>query len=88
MTLNKDVFLTDPTDRQIPNLGVAKIEQPGTTEEWEVLRVWEAGFVDYDVGMHGSNQEMILIFGAHLALMRDSEEIQLIVRGPYCPLFM
>lgn len=45
MTLNKDVFLTDPTDRQIPNLGVAKIEQPETTEEWEVLRYELESFV-------------------------------------------
>src|SRR6266516_6495561 len=45
MTLNKDVFLKDPTDRQIPNLVVTKVEQPETTKEWDVLRYELESFV-------------------------------------------
>jgi hypothetical protein len=58
MTLNKDVFLKDPTDRQIPNLGVAKVEQPETTEEWEVLRYELESFVCE--GEYASGLERIL----------------------------
>lgn len=37
---NRDVFLTDPTTFTIPNEGVAKIHNPRSPKEWEVLR-WE-----------------------------------------------
>lgn len=58
MTLNKEVFLEDPTDQQIPNLGVAKIEQPGTPEEWDVLRYELSHFVCE--GAYESGLERIL----------------------------
>lgn len=37
---NREVFLTDPTTFAIPNEGVAKIYNPHSTKEWQVLR-WE-----------------------------------------------
>lgn len=54
MTLNKEVFLEDPTDQLIPNLGVAKVEQPTTSEEWDVLRYELSHFVcegEYESGL-------------------------------------
>ncbi len=38
MTLNRDVFFTDPLKRTIPNNGVAKVVDPTTPEQWSVLR--------------------------------------------------
>lgn len=43
--LNREVFLRDPTGLAIPNLGVAKIGEPRTSAEWEVLRFELASFV-------------------------------------------
>lgn len=41
MTLtNRDVFATDPTARDIPNLGVAKVKNPADPSDWETLE-WE-----------------------------------------------
>ena len=40
MTLNRELFVEDPTEREIPNLGVAKVLIPETEEEFDVLR-WE-----------------------------------------------
>ncbi len=37
---NREVFLSDPTTFTIPNEGVAKIYNPHSAKEWEVLR-WE-----------------------------------------------
>ncbi len=38
MTLNKDLFLKDPTTFTIPNDGVTDVEYPQTTEQWNILR--------------------------------------------------
>src|SRR6266699_3259158 len=38
MAKNRDVFLVDPTTYTIPNNGVAKVIDPRTPEEWDVLR--------------------------------------------------
>src|SRR2546429_4095614 len=38
MIKNRDVFLVDPTTYTIPNNGVAKVIDPRTPEEWDVLR--------------------------------------------------
>jgi len=43
--LNRDVFLRDPTSLTIPNLGVAKIGEPRTPAEWDVLRFELESFV-------------------------------------------
>src|SRR5438094_2232439 len=54
MTLNKEVFLEDPTDQLIPNLGVAKVEPPEAPEEWDVLRYELSHFVcegEYESGL-------------------------------------
>jgi hypothetical protein len=40
MTLNRELFLEDPTEREIPNLGVAKVLIPESEAEFDVLR-WE-----------------------------------------------
>jgi hypothetical protein len=48
------VFIEDPTTQQIPNLGVAKVEEPTTPEEWEVLRYELSHFVcegEYERGL-------------------------------------
>ncbi len=38
MIKNRDVFIDDPTTYTIPNNGVAKVIDPRTPEEWNVLR--------------------------------------------------
>lgn len=40
MTLNRELFVEDPIEHEIPNLGVAKVLIPETEEELAVLR-WE-----------------------------------------------
>jgi hypothetical protein len=43
MTLtNRDVFAIDPTERDIPNLGVAKVKNPEDDRDWATL-AWELG---------------------------------------------
>lgn len=37
---NGELFYRDPTDTKIPNDGVAKVVQPETNQQWDVLR-WE-----------------------------------------------
>ena len=34
---NRDVFATDPTERDIPNLGVAKVANPEDDGDWATL---------------------------------------------------
>ncbi|MGB0872418.1 MAG: BREX system P-loop protein BrxC, partial [Solirubrobacterales bacterium] len=55
MTLvNRDLFVSDPTARKIPNDGVARVSHPHTEQEWDVLR-WElSSFVcegQYELGL-------------------------------------
>ena len=38
MLTNRMVFATDPVDANIPNDGVAKVSEPQTPQEWDVLR--------------------------------------------------
>lgn len=54
MTKNSDVFLKDPTTFTIPNEGVAKILNPETEQQWEVLRYELTSFVcegEYQQGL-------------------------------------
>ena len=45
MTLNHEVFATDPLTAIIPNDGVAKVTEPRSPEEWAVLRYELSTFV-------------------------------------------
>ena len=38
--LNHELFTNDPLTATIPNLGVAKVIEPTTDDEWAVLR-WD-----------------------------------------------
>ena len=54
MTLVRDVLARDPSSWLIPNLGVAKVGQPRTEEEWSVLRYELDAFVaegEYATGL-------------------------------------
>ena len=54
MTLVRDVLFRDPSSWSIPNLGVAKVGQPRTDEEWAVLRYELDAFVaegEYATGL-------------------------------------
>jgi len=54
MTLNREVFFSDPTDTTIPNDGVTKVGVPETAEQWEVLRYELQSFVcegEYERGL-------------------------------------
>ena len=54
MTTNREIFAVDPTTRSIPNDGVAKVVEPRTPAEFDVLRYELASFVcdgEYRQGM-------------------------------------
>ena len=54
MTLVRDVLARDPSSWLIPNLGVAKVGQPRTDEEWSILRYELDAFVaegEYATGL-------------------------------------
>nr|MDP9480282.1 BREX system P-loop protein BrxC [Actinomycetota bacterium] len=42
---NRDVFARDPLENRLPNDGVAKIGEPSTPEDWDVLRYELSTFV-------------------------------------------
>jgi hypothetical protein len=52
--LNKELFTYDPTEREIPNLGVAKIGRPADEKGWATLRFEFEHFVcegQYEAGL-------------------------------------
>jgi hypothetical protein len=57
-TMNREVFLRDPTQTKIPNDGVAQVVRPETEKQWEVLR-WELHSFVCD-GQYAQGLEKIL----------------------------
>lgn len=54
MLLNRQVFAKDPLETTLPNDGVAKVVEPTTAEQWEVLRFELQSFVcsgEYERGL-------------------------------------
>lgn len=80
MTLtNRDVFAIDPTERDIPNLGVAKVKNPEDDKDWATLE-WELrSFVcegEYERGL----ERILDQFVSHLG---QSEQPAVWVSGFY-----
>jgi len=76
---NRDVFVTDPTTTRIPNDGVAKVLDPRTPAEWEVLRYELGSFVcdgEYRRGLE-------LILSTYLANLARAEQPAVWVGGFY-----
>ena len=51
---NREVFYEDPTERDLPNLGVARVSRPESSREWETLRFELSHFVcegEYERGL-------------------------------------
>ena len=79
MTLNRDVFFRDPTTFTIPNGGVAKILDPRSKEEWDVLR-YELEFFVCD-GEYKRGLERIL--STFLASLDKPEQPAVWISGFY-----
>jgi hypothetical protein len=56
--LNREVFYEDPGERSLPNLGVARVAQPDTEQEWEKLKFELSHFVSD--GEYGQGLDRIL----------------------------
>src|SRR5674476_281772 len=51
---NREVFYEDPTKRDLPNLGVARVSRPETDQEWDTLHFELSHFVcegEYERGL-------------------------------------
>jgi hypothetical protein len=54
VTLNRELFIEDPTHKDIPNLGVAKVGHPDDARSWQVLEYELKSFVcegEYERGL-------------------------------------
>ena len=79
MIKNRDVFLVDPTTYTIPNNGVAKVIDPRTPEEWNVLRYELEHFVcegEYQRGL-------ALVLSTYLDNLSRAEQPAVWVSGFY-----
>lgn len=79
MTQNRELFITDPVTRTIPNNGVAKVIEPHTPEEWAVLRYELESFVcegEYKTGLER-------ILDTYLANLDKAEQPAVWVSGFY-----
>ena len=79
MLKNRDVFIEDPTTYTIPNNGVAKVIDPQTSEEWNVLRYELEHFVcegEYHRGL-------ALILSTYLDSLAKAEQPAVWVSGFY-----
>lgn len=79
MTTNRDIFAVDPTTRSIPNDGVAKVAEPRTPAEFDVLRYELSSFVcdgEYRQGMER-------IFSAYLTNLARPAQPAVWVSGFY-----
>ncbi len=66
MTLNRELFLEDPSAKDIPNLGVAKVGQPDDERSWGVLEYELRSFVcegEYERGL----ERILTTYLGHLA---------------------
>ena len=78
MTLkNRDVFVLDPTDGDIPNLGVAKVKNPEDDGDWKTLE-WELrSFVCEGEYEHGLDR----ILSQYLSHLNQAEQPAVWVSG-------
>ncbi|WNI14280.1 BREX system P-loop protein BrxC [Actinacidiphila sp. ITFR-21] len=79
MTLNRELFVEDPTDKDIPNLGVSKVGRPADAKEWEVLRYELSSFVcegEYENGLD-------LVLGTYLRHLGQAQQPAVWVSGFY-----
>lgn len=76
---NRDVFLRDPSSWSIPNLGVTKVGQPETDDDWAVLRYELENFVCE--GEYESGLERVL--GGFLANLGKPQQPAVWVSGFY-----
>jgi hypothetical protein len=79
MLKNREVFLVDPTTYTIPNNGVAKVIDPRTPEEWDVLRFELEHFVCEGEYQHG----LALILSTYIENLARSEQPAVWVSGFY-----
>jgi hypothetical protein len=77
--LNRELFEHDPITTTLPNSGVAKVLEPKTDEEWDVLRFELSSFVSS--GQYGAGLERIL--ASFLARLGEAEQDAVWVSGFY-----
>ena len=79
---NREVFLQDPTTYRIPNDGVAKVLDPRTPQEWDVLRYELSSFVcegEYRRGL----EQILSTYLTNLANAQRSDQPAVWVSGFY-----
>jgi len=77
--LNKELFVEDPTLRDIPNLGVAKLGKPDSPQEWETLQFELSHFVCDGAYAHGLDR----ILSSYLTSLSAAQQPAAWVSGFY-----